>query len=131
MNAIKILLDDKAYADLKRLAAQDDRELAVYAARAIRAHLYGLVTTCTDQELADFRSERKRKHARITIKASVRKAIYDRDGGHCRHCNGPVHAHEIWHVDHFIPLAKGGTNDIENLVLSCARCNVEKRDKLV
>jgi 5-methylcytosine-specific restriction endonuclease McrA len=31
-------------------------------------------------------------------------------------------------VDHFIPLAKGGTNGKSNLLVTCWRCNVIKAD---
>ncbi len=35
-----------------------------------------------------------------------------------------------YHIDHVIPFSKGGTNDIENLVFACTRCNSQKGDKL-
>jgi len=34
------------------------------------------------------------------------------------------------HADHYIPLAKGGSNRRENIVCSCASCNLSKNDKL-
>ena len=33
-------------------------------------------------------------------------------------------------VDHIIPVAKGGTDDPENLVAACRRCNFSKQDKM-
>ena len=33
-------------------------------------------------------------------------------------------------VDHAIPVARGGSNDMENLDLICPRCNQEKGDKI-
>lgn len=33
-------------------------------------------------------------------------------------------------IDHFIPLSKGGTNDIDNLFLAHLGCNLNKGDKL-
>ncbi len=30
------------------------------------------------------------------------------------------------HVDHRLPLARGGTNAIENILPACARCNLRK-----
>jgi len=35
-----------------------------------------------------------------------------------------------YHVDHIVPLAKGGHNDPSNLVISCPTCNLSKHDKL-
>jgi hypothetical protein len=34
------------------------------------------------------------------------------------------------HADHLIPLAKGGSNEISNIVPSCARCNLQKQAKM-
>jgi 5-methylcytosine-specific restriction endonuclease McrA len=34
------------------------------------------------------------------------------------------------HVDHVIPLSKGGPHSAENLVCACQRCNCRKRNKL-
>ena len=34
-------------------------------------------------------------------------------------------------IDHIRPLARGGTDDLENLAFSCPRCNGSKATKLV
>ena len=34
------------------------------------------------------------------------------------------------HVDHIIPLSRGGTHTIDNLAIACKRCNLVKHDKL-
>lgn len=34
------------------------------------------------------------------------------------------------HIDHFIPLSRGGSDDISNIVLACPHCNLSKNDKL-
>jgi 5-methylcytosine-specific restriction endonuclease McrA len=31
-----------------------------------------------------------------------------------------------WHIDHFVPLSRGGNHKIENLVPSCINCNMKK-----
>lgn len=43
----------------------------------------------------------------------------------CLYCGGPAE-----HVDHFIPLARGGTHTFGNLVAACAACNLSKGAKL-
>jgi 5-methylcytosine-specific restriction endonuclease McrA len=45
----------------------------------------------------------------------------------CRYCDGQL---TKFHVDHFIPLARGGSNGPENLVLACPSCNCSKGAKL-
>ena len=35
------------------------------------------------------------------------------------------------HLEHKIPLSKGGTNDYENLGIACNRCNCRKHDKTI
>jgi 5-methylcytosine-specific restriction endonuclease McrA len=31
-----------------------------------------------------------------------------------------------WHVDHRVPLAKGGAHELRNLVIACSNCNLRK-----
>lgn len=35
-----------------------------------------------------------------------------------------------YHIDHRIPLAKGGTHNPNNIVISCPHCNLAKNDKM-
>lgn len=60
----------------------------------------------------------------------VRKVIFARDGGICMKCGQRVNE-KNFHVDHIIPLAAGGDEwDLNNLELSCPRCNIIKGAKL-
>lgn len=43
----------------------------------------------------------------------------------CFYCGSP----ETDHVDHFFPIAKGGTDVWWNLVRACSRCNHAKYDR--
>ena len=45
----------------------------------------------------------------------------------CAYCGGDCS--ENYHIDHKIPLSRGGGNDIDNLALSCPKCNWSKNDK--
>ena len=59
----------------------------------------------------------------------VRRVIFERDGGFCMKCGKQVDKND-YHVDHIIPISAGGQEwDLENLELSCARCNLSKGAK--
>jgi hypothetical protein len=46
----------------------------------------------------------------------------------CFYCNKELNLLEKYsvHIDHVIPIKKGGDNSIENIVWSCALCNLKK-----
>jgi 5-methylcytosine-specific restriction endonuclease McrA len=53
---------------------------------------------------------------------------YERQHGKCYWCNKPVG--KTYHVDHVIPLDRGGSNGPDNLVIACAWCNESKNNRL-
>jgi len=60
------------------------------------------------------------------------KRQYDRQKGKCYYCGKKLGTGKnAYHVDHIIPLSRGGSNDISNLVIACPQCNVSKQDKLL
>jgi len=54
------------------------------------------------------------------------RAVFDRDKGRCRMCG----RNENLHIDHIIPRARGGSDDLENLWLLCRECNLSKSDTI-
>lgn len=59
----------------------------------------------------------------------VRRVIYERDGGICMKCGKKV-TRDNYHVDHIIPISKGGSEwDLNNLELACPECNLKKGAK--
>lgn len=67
---------------------------------------------------------------RVNLKPSERFKILDRDGFRCRYCGASGEDTQL-HVDHVIPVSKGGTNDPDNLVASCEECNLGKAARLL
>lgn len=68
---------------------------------------------------------------RTGLPSAIRWRVYRRDLGLCRWCGiacGPEA--ERWEIDHVIPKALGGQDELSNLVLACRRCNQKKRDHL-
>jgi 5-methylcytosine-specific restriction endonuclease McrA len=52
------------------------------------------------------------------------KALFQRQRGKCAYCG--VSIRNGYHIDHVIPLARGGSNWIANIALACAKCNLTK-----
>lgn len=55
----------------------------------------------------------------------TRKSIFTRDGNRCVYCGA---THLPLTIDHVIPRTRGGSNDWDNLVCCCTRCNNLKGD---
>ena len=69
-------------------------------------------------------------HSRNSFSKSKRFRILDRDGFKCVYCGTSPRENEI-HIDHKIPLCKGGTNNDDNLVASCMECNLGKGSNML
>lgn len=68
---------------------------------------------------------------RKTISKTIRFAILQRDKFTCKYCGNKATENIKLHVDHVIPVSKGGTDDLNNLVTSCSECNIGKSDKII
>lgn len=63
---------------------------------------------------------------RSPIPEDVKLAVWTRHGGACVMCNSK----ENLQFDHIIPVAKGGSNTVENIQLLCQPCNLRKSDSI-
>jgi 5-methylcytosine-specific restriction endonuclease McrA len=73
-----------------------------------------------------------------------RKELLDRDNWTCRNCGVQVHdrnvggnrSRHLWdderkaHIDHIVPISKGGDSSPDNLQVLCRTCNLSKKDKI-
>jgi len=55
--------------------------------------------------------------------------VFQRDEGACYLCGGMVDP-ENWHLEHKIPLSKGGSHTYENVGVSHPECNISKGTKV-
>lgn len=58
----------------------------------------------------------------------LRSAVFERDDYTCQYCwvrGGRLEC------DHVVPVSRGGTHDLSNLVTACFACNRSKRNKTV
>lgn len=59
---------------------------------------------------------------KAVIPNALRKAVFERDGYRCKHCN----SHIDLCADHIHPESKGGETVLENLQTLCRSCNSKK-----
>lgn len=67
---------------------------------------------------------------RKTISDSNKYFVLSRDGFTCQYC-GRSAPEVILHVDHILPVARGGDNSLTNLISSCDSCNYGKGTTLL
>ena len=71
----------------------------------------------------------------MKINSTAGKSIilFAKQQGKCFYCGcnllDEAIANKSLHIDHYIPKVDGGSNDIENLRLTCAFCNYSKNKK--
>lgn len=83
---------------------------------------------------------RKHKRLRVFANKGLQCAYCPKRGMYLIKCvdrGGAVHVDlytdqfELMTIDHVLPKSKGGTNDLENLVPCCNRCNTKKGNKIL
>ena len=63
------------------------------------------------------------------VDRTQRFKILHRDGFACRYC-AAIPGSDLLEVDHLVPRARGGKDNLENLVTACKTCNSRKSDSI-
>lgn len=71
------------------------------------------------------RNDRIRQAESHHTKADI-EAQYARQGGKCEYCSEPVGSR--FHVDHVVPISRGGSDGADNIAIACPPCNREKHN---
>ena len=119
---------DKVRASARRWAA-DNRE-------AVRTYGKGYREVHADKRAANQRAWRAANPGKVHAYRSTRRSgdtfteaewqdLLERCGHVCAYCAGPGPLE----ADHVVPVSKGGTNHIENMLPACRRCNASKGAK--
>jgi 5-methylcytosine-specific restriction endonuclease McrA len=77
--------------------------------------------------LKESRRRAQKRGSPGTITASEWAAIKAKQRERCAYCNARAHLH----MDHVIPLARGGCHMAHNIVGACKPCNSRKHDRIV
>lgn len=83
-----------------------------------------------DKVLAKRDYKESSRYQRAVMSDSLRYDIMQRDGFRCTICGASAADGAILHVDHIVPVSKGGRTEMDNLRTLCDRCNLGKRDKI-
>lgn len=116
-------------------AVPENRERARLRSLKFAADHRGLVRERARQWLRNHPDERRaqghvkraRKHnavGRHTAEDVLR--LYYEQNGRCYYCD--VDLNGTYHVDHKMPLVRGGSNDVANICCACPACNLAKHD---
>jgi len=79
---------------------------------------------------AELFGNRKACRERVKMTRSLRFKVLNRDGFRCKYCGSTAEEAPL-HVDHVVPIARGGKTRLSNLVTSCSPCNLGKSTKLL
>lgn len=89
------------------------------------------IWTDLQRSIAYSRTEQaRREQERAKMNARLRYLILKRDGYKCQICGRTQEDGVKLHVDHIIPVSKGGETKMENLRTLCEDCNLGKGDML-
>ncbi len=81
------------------------------------------------RESAPVKPQKPSRVHRSVLTKSIRYEVFKRDGFHCRHC-GATKEETTLHVDHILPVSRGGTDTMDNLQTLCEACNLSKSDRV-
>lgn len=73
--------------------------------------------------------EETKKQERKIMNDDIRYNVLKRDNYSCQICGATAKDGAKLHVDHIIPVSKGGKTVMNNLQTLCERCNIGKSDK--
>jgi 5-methylcytosine-specific restriction endonuclease McrA len=79
----------------------------------------------------DYRRRRRAQKLRTSVGKVDYRVILERDGMWCYLCRTDIPSTANLHMDHVVPLARGGGHVTENIRPAHARCNLRKTDKLL
>lgn len=91
-------------------------------------------TTAALEREERYRSaHRANRRQRQPVSEPTREEVWQKTSGRCVYCGVGLTTlagePNSFRVDHVLPVARGGTEDIGNLVPSCFTCNAKKSDK--
>ena len=94
----------------------------LYSLQDVQMHYEQVLQT--QKHLTD--EMRRRQAERAKMSPSLRYSVLKRDHFRCQICGATQSDGVKLHVDHIVPIAKGGKTELSNLRTLCDRCNLGK-----
>ena len=118
----------QTHEDCRRLMHMDD--ITEWVARIRRMYLddykcYGFVYNATFIcKVGKANSKRRKTH----VPKGMRHEVFKRDNYTCCECGARKSDGATLHIDHIVPVSKGGSDELSNLQTLCSDCNLNKSD---
>ena len=128
-NSARVSVNDRARRR-RRFEKDPDRERA----RERRKWHRWIVNNRDKQRVRVRRSQDKRRQYKFQNTVGPAFTVRDVElqrkaqNNHCWWCSKALK--DTYHIDHRIPLSRGGSNSAENICLTCPTCNLSKNNKL-
>lgn len=125
LRGMKRALEDNRYSMKKR----DIQECKEYL--QVVQDLFNQKTAEQERMLATLPVKRRfMMQQRKLLTDGMRYDVLKRDGFRCQLCGATAKDGIKLHVDHIIPISKGGKTEMQNLRTLCERCNLGKGNKI-
>ena len=96
-----------------------------YSLSDIKAHYQSVEAQLKNESAKEY----QQKYERSKMSASLRYTVLRRDGFRCQICGATQADGVKLHVDHIVPISKGGKTELSNFRTLCEQCNLGKGNK--
>lgn len=118
-NAERMRADKRAY----NVTNADRRAAYMHRYRADNPTAHRDWARANPDKVAAQRHRRRARIAKNGFETYSLTDVYEESDYRCAYCSGPIE-----HLDHIIPVAKGGADTRTNVIGACALCNQTKSD---
>lgn len=127
---------ERVVKQLEKDASAEGRSVRMYPSVSAIIYAANRAGAITDDELTEaykaLRDDKARNNKRVYrsrnapghVTSEARTNVLGRDASICQYCG-----QESNHIDHLLPVTRGGTGDTWNLIVACVSCNSSKGSK--
>ena len=105
-----------------------ERQIYVFFKNLETSIRTGIRPLCLFELPKQSKHKNKPKKQRKHISKSIRHEVFKRDDYKCVEC-GASNKETRLHIDHIVPVAQGGSDELDNLQTLCEDCNLAKSDR--